>query len=154
MSISNSNTAFGGLRNNASAPAATAAPAERKPSNFWLNAGVWIEGKANDDGSAGDPLFVSLPMGIALDDMKPTAVKGSNQDWINLAQTKNEVLEFLQKHAASMAPGDRQFLSDPVIGQFGLEIYRRNEPQQQAATDSSNPLVASLMSALGQKRAA
>lgn len=125
-----------------------AGSAVRKKSDFWLNAGIWI---ANPED--GEPLFVSLPNGgIALDDLKPSEVKGKNAEWIQLAQTKNKVLEFLQKHAASMEPGERQPLSTPVIGQFGIEIYRRNNPAQEGTVEG-NPLMASLMSCITSKAA-
>jgi hypothetical protein len=79
--------------------------------------------------------------------MKPQAIKGSNQEWINLAQTKNMLLEALQKHAASMEPGERQ-----AVEALQVEIYRRNEPQQHGTTDA-NPLMASLLATLGAKAA-
>lgn len=114
---------------------------ERKTSDFWLNIGITIPGPD------GQPLFVSLPVGLALDDMKPQTIKGSNQEWINLAQTKNMLLEALQKHAASMEPGERQ-----AVEALQVEIYRRNEPQQHGTTDA-NPLMASLLATLGAKAA-
>lgn len=121
---------------------------ERKSSEFWLNVGIWVEG------AEGEPLFVSLPTGVALDDMKAQPIKGSNQDWINLAQTKNALLEFLQKHAASMEPGDRQPLNEPVIGEFGIEIYRRKDAVAAVGNTETNPLTASLMSSLLGRKAA
>ncbi len=130
----------------ASAKAAAASPASRPVSDFWLNIGVEIptvdaEGKPSK-------MFVSLPVGIALDDMKPQAIKGSNQDWINLAQTKNTLLETLQKYAASMAPGQRD-----QIPALTVELYRRNDAPASVSTAASNPLVASLMSTLNAKAA-
>ncbi|WP_199097189.1 hypothetical protein [Dyella sp. ASV21] len=137
------------LRNDVAAASAKAAAtanvtpiADRKHSDFWLNIGITI------DGPDGEPLFVSLPVGLALDDMKPQAIKGTNQDWINLAQTKNALLEALQKHAASMEPGARQ-----PIDCLQVELYRRNEPAQHGTTEG-NPLVASLMATLAGKKAA
>jgi hypothetical protein len=123
----------------------SAAPAtERKPSDFWLNIGVTIPGPD------GEPLFVSLPIGLALDDMKPQAIRGSNQDWINLAQTKNTLLETLQQHAASMEPGERQ-----TLDVLSVEIYRRKDTQTPATAGEENPLVANLMASLqGRPRAA
>lgn len=158
MAVSNNGSVFQNLRNDVAAAAAKAAGAvtsitERKASDFWLNIGIWIAGPVNADGTPGDLIFVSLPTGLPLDDMKPQAIKGTNQDWINLAQTKNEVLEFLQKHAGSMEPGERQPLGVPTVGHFGVEIYRRrNEPAQQGTT-TDNPLMASLFASLGKQAA-
>lgn len=143
-------TVLNNLRNDVAAAAAKAAGTvtpitERKASDFWLNVGINIP---NPDGSGGT-IFVSLPVGLALDDMKPQAIKGANADWIALAQTKNALLETLQKHAAGMAPGERQ-----TIDVLGVEIYRRNEPAQHGTTEA-NPLMASLMASLaGQSKAA
>lgn len=123
----------------AKAQAATPASTERKPSDFWLNIGI------NIPGPEGKPVFVSLPIGLALDDMKAVTVKGTNQEWINLAQTKNALLEALQLHAASMKPGERQHAEA-----LSVEIYRRNEPQQTASSTSDNPLLASLMASLSK----
>lgn len=111
---------------------------DRKVSDFWLNIGIEIPGPD------GEPMFVSLPVGLPLDDIKPVVIKGKNQDWINLAQTKNALLEALQKHAAGMKPGDRE-----VVSALRVEIYRRNEPSQ--AANDGNPLVANLLAALSSK---
>lgn len=108
----------------------------RQPSNFWLNVGVTIKGKDGED------IFISLPTGIALDDMKPQAVKGNNTDWQALAQTKNVLLEQMQQAAASLKPGERVCV--PVLT---VELYRRAEPAQ-IADPASNSLVASLMGKL------
>ncbi len=111
----------------------------RQPSNFWLNVGVTIKGKDGED------VFISLPTGIALDDMKPQAVKGNNADWQQLAQTKNVLLEQLQQAAASLKPGER--VNVPVLT---VELYRRAEPAQ-TADPATNSLVASLMEKLVPK---
>lgn len=116
----------------AAAPATT----ERKASDFWLNIGCTI------DGTDGKPVFVSLPQGLALDDMKPQAIKGNNQDWIHLAQTKNALLEAVQNAAGGLKPGERKVID------LQVEIYRRAEPEQKGST-SDNPLLASLTARLG-----
>jgi hypothetical protein len=113
--------------------------AERQPSLFWLNVGVTLEGAGQD----GTDLFVSLPVGIPLDDMKPQAVRGNNADWIQLGQAKNALLEALQKAAAGLNPGDRVDLP-----QLSVQLYRKGEPAQSASSDT-NPLVAALAKQLG-----
>lgn len=121
--------------------AASSTSTERKASDFWLNIGLTITGPDNK------PLFVSLPVGIALDDMKPQPIKGSNQEWIHLAQTKNALLESLQRMAAGLAPGQRI-----AVDALNVELFRRNEPQQQGNTED-NPLLASMLAALMPKAA-
>lgn len=124
----------------AAAPAAAATAGSRKPSDFWLNVGVTIPGGGKD----GADLFISLPNGLALDDMKPTKVSGNNSEWIALAQAKNAFLEEVQKAAAGLKPGERV-----VVPMFTVELYRRAEPSQ-IADASSNSLVSQLLGVLGK----
>lgn len=121
--------------------AAASSTTERKSSQVWLNVGVNIPGAGED----GTDLFVSLPVGIPLDDIKPIVIRGSNQNSIHLKQVKNMLLDELQKLGAGMQPGGRQ-----TIPQLGVEIYRVAQPEQQGTADS-NPLIAGLFGALGGK---
>ena len=126
-------------------PAATdkpAAPAnDRKPSEIWLNVGVNIPGAGED----GADLFVSLPVGLPLDDMKPIVIRGSNQNSINLKQVKNALLDELQKLGASMTAGQRT-----TVPQLSVEIYRVAKPEQTGDVDS-NPLLKQLFGTLAGK---
>lgn len=123
----------------ASAAPAPAARAERKPSEFWLNIGVTMPGAGKPD-EAGNPtdLFINLPNGLPLDDMKPAKVSGTNVDFIHLQQTKNAILEQLQKAAAGLAPGQR--MQVPLLS---VEIYRKNDASP-VGDVASNPLLAQL----------
>lgn len=113
---------------------------ERKPAEFWLNVGVMLN-------INGEDVFVSLPQGLPLDDMKPQPVRGSNQEWIQLAQTKNLLLDELRKAAAGMDPGDRI-----VVGQLQVELRRAADPAQ-TGNPNDNPLMAQLIHTLGAKKA-
>lgn len=126
----------------ATKPAATEGSTERKPSQFWLNIGVTLPGA----GENGEDLFVSLPVGIPLDDMKPVAIKGNNQNWINLAQTKNTLLEEVQKAGASMEPG-----SSDIIEGLSVQILRVGGAKPSTGDAESNPLIAALIGTLGKK---
>lgn len=118
-------------------PAANGKP-ERKPSDFWLNVGVTLPGAGKDaDGNPID-LFVNLPNGIPLDDMKPAKVTGS-VEYQHLQQTKNAILEQLQKAAAAMAPGER--IRVPLLT---VELYRRKEDAPVQGNPEENPLLAQL----------
>lgn len=120
---------------------AAAPSTERKSSQVWLNVGVNIPGAGED----GADLFVSLPVGIPLDDIKPIVIRGSNQNSINLKQVKNMLLDELQKLGAGMAPGQRQ-----TVPQLGVEVYRVAQPEQ-TGTAEGNPLIAGLFGALSGK---
>lgn len=121
-----------------SAQAAPATTEQRKTSQVWLNVGVTIPGAGED----GADLFVSLPVGLPLDDMKPVVIRGMNQNSINLKQVKNLLLDELQKLGASMSPGQRR-----LVPQLDVEIYRVAQPEQ-VGTAENNPLIAGLFNAL------
>lgn len=122
----------------AAAQAAPATTEQRKSSQVWLNVGVTIPGAGED----GADLFVSLPVGLPLDDMKPVVIRGTNQNSINLKQVKNMLLDELQKLGASLSPGQRR-----LVPQLDVEIYRVAQPEQ-VGTAESNPLIAGLFNAL------
>ena len=133
------------LASNNTKPAATTQAAgssttERKSSQIWLNVGVTIPGAGED----GADLFVSLPVGLPMDDMKPIVIRGTNQNSVNLKQVKNMLLDELQKLGASMQPGQRQ-----TVPQLSVEIYRVAQPEQ-TGTAENNPLIAGLFGALKQ----
>jgi hypothetical protein len=142
------NSILGGLRqavsdvaqpSSATAGTATDAKAERPKSQFWLNIGFTIPGGAED----GSDLFVSLPQGIALDDMKPQEIRGSNQNWIQLLQAKNHLLEQLQKGGAELEPGARITLEG-----FTVEMHRVGTPAQQGDANS-NPIIGAMAKIFG-----
>lgn len=124
-------------------PAAVATPAkaDRVPTQFWLNVGVTLKGQGPD----GADLFVSLPVGIALDDMKPVAIKGSSKSFIELQQTKNALLAATQAKAGTLSPGERC-----AVPEFTVEIARVSAPEQNG-TVASNGLMAALMDQLSAK---
>ena len=80
-----------------------AGKADRKPSQLWLNVGINLP---SPDGEG--TVFVSLPVGIALDDLKKIEVRGNNAQWIDLQQAKNQLLDAVQSAAAALNPGERK----------------------------------------------
>lgn len=127
---------LGDLRQQLSNAGTPAAREERKPADYWLNVGVTLN-------INGEEVFIGLPQGLALDDMKPQVIRGSNAEWIQMAQTKNALLTEIQKAAANLKPGDRL-----VVGQLQVELHRRAEPAQEG-NPNDNPLMSQLMSTLG-----
>ena len=117
----------------------TGAKEERKATQFWVNVGITLKGA----GENGADLFVSLPMGIALDDIKPVNVRGNNVNYVQLQQAKNALLNATQTAAAKLAPGERMPLPE-----FSVEIARVSAPDQVGDTQS-NPLLGALANALG-----
>jgi hypothetical protein len=121
------------LKPAAQAQGTTTTKPERKPSQFWLNVGIVVPGMGED----GSDVFVTLPVGIALDDLKKIEVKGSNPNWVKLQQAKNQFMELIGAQAAALAPGERKILPRIVV-----EVARVAAPNQQA--DSSNALAVAL----------
>lgn len=121
------------LKPAAQAQGAPAGKAERKPSQYWLNVGIMVPGMGED----GSDVFVTLPVGIALDDLKKIEVKGSNPNWVRLQQAKNQFLELIGGQAAALAPGERK-----ILPRISVEVARVAAPSQQA--DSSNTLATAL----------
>lgn len=122
------------------AAATTAAKPERTPSQIWGNIGVNLPGAGED----GKDLFISLPMGLPLDDMKPVKISGTNKHSIQLKQVKNALLEELQQLGASLEPGERRIVP------LQVEIYRVAQPEQ-AGSVANNPLIAALFGTLQGK---
>jgi hypothetical protein len=137
MSILNGIRQTAQAAHDANAAPAAAASTERKPSDFWLNVGITVETGKSDDPTK----FISLPQGIALDDMKPQVVRGNNVEFQQMVQTKNALLDELQKAAATLKPGER------LVVPLEVELYRRAEPEQ-TGDASTNPLMAGLIKRL------
>lgn len=129
----------------ATAAASANAPAQRTPSQIWVNVGVSLPGMGPElpDGTRED-LFVSLPVGIPLDDLKPVKITGTNQQAIHLKQAKNEVLDAFQQAGASLKPGERRAL--PGVS---VEIYKIGAPEQ-TGNAQDNPLIQALHQRFGK----
>lgn len=107
----------------------------RKNSEFWLNVGVMA-------GEGENAQFISLPVGLPLDDMKPARANTNNAEWNQVAQAKNTLLEQLQLLGAQLEPGKEVTLS--------LEVQLRRAAQNDEPTKEGNPLAAAVMAALMQ----
>lgn len=114
---------------------------ERKTSELWLNVGFTLKGAGED----GADLFVSIPRGIPLDDLKIQDAKGNNVQYIQLVQAKNHLLTAIQKVGASLKPGERQMLTE-----LEVDIYRAAKPESTGNADE-NPLIAQMLGKLGVK---
>ncbi|WP_139074153.1 hypothetical protein [Pantoea eucrina] len=102
---------------------------QRKPSEFWLNIGVM----------AGDE-FISLPVGLPLDDMKPARANTNNAEWNQIAQAKNVLLEQLQQLGMQLEAGKEVELN--------LTVQLRRSAKNDEPAQNDNPLAAAVMAAL------
>jgi hypothetical protein len=124
------------LRKNAN-PAAAEGKQKKPSALVWLNIGYTVKGEDGED------VFIGLPVGLPLDDMKEMEAKGSNPGWHQLVEAKNALLTYIKEAAKDLKPGE-------YINLDGLEIqaYRRNEAVVPHTND--NPLVNQMFSGLGK----
>lgn len=84
-------------RNNSSAgrQAANSSAQDRPAAQTWMNIGYQV----------GDQ-FVNLPMGLAIDTMEPLAIRGQNEEYLQLLTARNELLKEIQELGDKLAPGE------------------------------------------------
>lgn len=109
---------------------------EREQAQIFLNIGF-----TSENPTTGEEEFISLPVGVGLDTMKPMNVSGSNEDWKMMAQAKNALMEQLQRAAEDLEPGEEHVIED-----LQIQIRRRNQAEQPSMTE--NPHI-KRMAALG-----
>lgn len=106
-----------------------AAPAARPQAKLWLNVGVTMP-FTQADGTVED-VFVSLPIGIALDTMTP--MKGNS----SLAKRKNALLSKLQGLCLSVDQGGSQDLNGmKMVLTRASDTAAQVSDEDQAAIDS------------------
>ncbi|WP_281523612.1 hypothetical protein [Turicimonas muris] len=103
---------------NAAQTATAATATTKKESRFWLNVGVTIR-------LGEEEVFCSLPLGIALDDLKLRKVNGlESVGQIQIAKG-NQLAQSLKERAASLKPGEAV-----KVNGLTCELRRRGEPKQ------------------------
>lgn len=105
---------------------------DRPDPEVWLNVGYTSKNE-----ETGEDVFISVPVGIALDTMEPQPISGKNEAWRNLVQAKNGLLEALQEAAKGLEPGDEEIISD-------LTIQIRRKASTAAPDAGKNPHMAGL----------
>ena len=136
--------------------AARTVPAEandRPQSEIWLNVGVMVE-TVNPDTGEKEQELLTLPVNLAIDTMKkreiptrkPTTAKG--KQFRDRAIASNQLLEYIQKASANLAPG-----ATLTLDGFTLQLQRVNEKEDElAGTDpSDNPYLSQIGASFGIK---
>jgi hypothetical protein len=121
-------------------PVGQQAKEDRPAAQYWLNIGYRVE-VPTADGQGTEVKFVSLPVGIPLDTMKPLEMPRS-QSFAQLQAARNDLLEQVMKEAQKLEPGE-----DVVVGTgTGLEIQIRrvSGAAETPAVDGSNPFARDL----------
>lgn len=109
---------------------------ELPKSEFWLNVGYYVE-VPTEDGEGVENVFVSLPMGIALEGQKTLPTNSSNARFAALNQARNELYEQLMAACQGLEPGEEQ----PVP----LELQaRRVRGEQPTVNKGNNPFIKNL----------
>lgn len=111
---------------------------EKKPTSLlWLNIGI------NVPQADGTSKFISLPYGLALDDMKDTAITGNKQEWHQMVEAKNTLLKYVREVGGKLDAG-----SEAIIPGLAVQILRRADGSQAGPTDA-NPLITGMLGQLG-----
>lgn len=103
---------------------------DRPQADIWLNVGYTAT-----DGE-GEDVFIGLPMGIPLDTMKESPMRGKDEGFRQVLQAKNSLLETVQKAAAELKPGQEEMIN------LQVQIRRVSKTEEPAAGD--NPLLGGL----------
>jgi hypothetical protein len=126
----NRSSIFGGLTDPAPA-SADAGRADLPKAEFWLNVGYEVGEPGTDDYR-----FVSLPIGIPVDTMKPIEIKTRNVEFGQFQSAQNDLLRQIQTKAAELAPGEAEVFGE---GPLKIQLRRVNDPVTAPAADDSNP---------------
>ena len=103
------------------AAVSTAAKGDKPKATLWLNVGY----------SAGEK-FVSLPVGIPLDQLEFQSESSNNEDWSFFQQARNALLKDLLEQASGLQPGESGVIE-------GLEIELRKVGAEKAPASGKNP---------------
>ena len=116
---------------------------KQDPAQFWMNVGYWSK-----DPETGEDVFISLPMGIAVDQMKPKNVPNSDSSYRQMVEAKNALLEEIQKFMSGFEPGQEE-----TISTLEIQLRRVDEANSETSTAENNPHLSNL-SRLGFGKAA
>ena len=93
----------------AATPANTGTNEKRPQPKVWMNVGYTSD---TVDPETGEKMFVSVPLGIGVDTMDPAKKRGRNENYNQLVDAKNELLEMIQKFAGTLESGQDEMLLD------------------------------------------
>ena len=135
MAIETNRPTFGIRKNQQAAPVNGQ---QRPKSQFWLNIGYMAEFDSEEHGT--EHKFISLPNGMALDDMEEVKLSGQNEMWIMFQSARNDLLAQLKERAEQLKPGE-----EIIIGEGVLVIQlRRVAADTQKVEANKNPLARKL----------
>lgn len=106
MGIESQSSNFGSIfgANGGDKAPASAGAKDRPASQYWLNIG-------REAGEGDNARFVSLPMGVAVDGMKPTPIRGSNEEYNSFTATRNAMLDRVVAICGELEPGEERIVN-------------------------------------------
>ena len=125
----------------ASEAQSTARGTDRPKSMEWVNVGITLP-IPQADGTVVET-FVTLPFGIATDNLEPMEARGTSVEWHRMVAAKNFLLKHIKDTMAKLEPGQAVILP-------GLEVQlkRTAEAVVPSQDDSANPLLAAISAKL------
>lgn len=115
---------------------------ERPKSMEWVNVGITLP-IPQADGSV-VPTFISLPFGIAVDNLEPMEARGTSVEWHRMVAAKNFLLKHIKDTMAKLEPGETV-----VLPGLEVQLKRTAEAVVPSGDDAENPLLAALTAKLG-----
>ena len=112
---------------------------ELPKSEFWLNVGYEVT--TNNEEGHEETVFISLPMGIALDSMKPVKTSSSNKRFTKIQQARNSLADQIMEFCKTLQPGE--------TGNLNLQIQVRRVSEEAAATSTDGNEFARKLSLVG-----
>jgi hypothetical protein len=107
--------------------------ADRPKSQYWLNLG-YTSDVEDEDGSM---RFVSLPIGIPLDNQERLPTNSRNQEFAAFQSARNDLLDQIQEVAKSLEPGEYRTLN------LEIQLRRVNDDAPEISADA-NPFTKKL----------
>jgi hypothetical protein len=101
------------------------APAKREASKFWLNVGYMA-------GEGENTKFVSLPLGIPMDDVKLLKTTSSNEDYAHFQAARNDLYAQLMAEAEKLEPGAS------IVFTMEVQLRRVNDEIEAAPAANAN----------------
>lgn len=98
----------------------------------WLNIGIKIDALKDEQGN---PMIITLPMGVAIDNMKVTPVSNSDTAGAQAIRCRNALIEYLQDMFAKMPEGTRVELPMMVIQCYKAPAKKEVTSQEVNAQD-------------------
>ncbi len=119
-------------KNTRTTAAAASTRDEDEYAGLWINVGIVTNGEEGTE-SDGETHFNRLPRGIAVSDLVDHKVYAStNPAWAEEATLVNALMSKIREHGLALEEGEA------VPLQFSVQLYKRQEQVDQAATPAAD----------------